>query len=277
MTSKYIDIHTHVNLAAFAEDWKEVCDRTLAAGVAFINVGTQLDTATRAIEIAHTYESGVYAVVGLHPVHTSKSFHDAQEFTDMEKGFTSRGEVFDMARYRELAQDPKVVAIGECGLDYFRTEEDTVEKQKQAFVAQIELANEVRKPLMLHIRSGKEKNAYGDAADILQAHAKVLGNVHFFAGTYEDAKPFLDMGFTISFTGVITFARNYDDVIRSVPLETLHAETDAPYVSPVPYRGTRNEPVRVIEVVKKIAEIRGEDEEVVIRQLRENAVKMFGV
>ncbi len=278
--TRYIDIHTHVNLAAFADDWKEVCDRALAGGVALCNVGTQLDTATRAVEIARAYESGVYAVVGLHPVHTSKSYHDTQEFTDVEKGFTSRGETFDAKKYAELAEDTHVVAIGECGLDYFRTEPESVGKQKTAFIEQIELANRVQKPLMLHIRNGdmsNGKNAYRDAVEILKTHAKVVGNVHFFAGTYEDAKLFLDRGFTISFTGVITFARNYDEVIRAVPLDMLHAETDAPYVSPVPYRGTRNEPIRVIEVVKKIAEIRGEDEEKVTLQLRENARRMFGV
>ena len=253
METTYIDIHTHLNLAAFKDDWKEVCDRALDARVALMNVGTQLDTATRAVEIARTYESGVYAVVGLHPVHTDKSYHDAQEFTDLTKGFTSRGEIFNEASYLALAEDLKVVAIGECGLDYYRTEEGSREKQKTAFIEQIELANKVGKPLMLHIRPGETQgvgmDAYRDAAEILKIHTKVVGNVHFFAGTYADAKPYLDMGFTISFTGVITFARNYDEVIRSVPLDMLHAETDAPYVTPVPYRGTRNEPMHVIEVV----------------------------
>jgi len=278
--TRYIDIHTHVNLAAFKDDWKEVCDRALAGGVALCNVGTQLDTATRAVEIAHAYEKGVYAIVGLHPVHTAKSYHDPKEFTDMETGFTSRGEVFDERKYELLARDEKVVAIGECGLDYFRGDEGDSEKQKSAFIEQIELANKVQKPLMLHIRNGdmsSGKNAYRDAVEILKTHAKVVGDVHFFAGTYEDAKPYLALGFSISFTGVITFARDYDEVIRAVPLDMLHAETDAPYVSPVPYRGTRNEPVRVIEVVKKIAEIRGEDEEKVTLQLRENARRMFSV
>lgn len=275
--SRYVDIHTHVNLAAFADDWKEVCERAQSASVSFLNVGTQRDTSARAVEIAHAYDGGVYAVVGLHPVHTSRSFHDAQEFTDVEKGFVSRGEIFDAEHYRELARDVKTVAIGECGLDYMRLEEDVYEKQREAFVAQIQLANEVQKPLMLHVRSSAEKNAYRDAVAIVREYATVPGNVHFFAGTYEDAKEYLSLGFTVSFTGVITFARTYDDVIRNIPLDMLHAETDAPYVTPVPHRGTRNEPIRVVEVVKKIAEIRGEDEEKVALQLRQNALRLFGI
>ena len=273
----YIDIHTHVNLAAFSLDWKEVTDRMLEAGVGCINVGTQRDTTERAIEIAHEYEQGVYAIAGLHPVHTSRSYHDPKEFTDVEKGFTSRGEVFDAALYTKLAADPKVVAIGECGLDYVRLEEGTKELQKKAFIEQIELANAVGKPLMLHVRSGESDNAYQDAYDILRSHAKVLGNVHFFAGTYEEAKMFWDIGYTTSFTGVITFARDYDEIIKNAPLSMLHAETDAPYVTPVPHRGKRNEPLFVIEVVKKIAEIRGENEEAVASALRENARRMFGI
>ncbi len=279
MNYKYVDIHTHVNLAAFADDWRDVTDRALAAGVAHINVGTQADTARRAVEIAEAYESGVYAVGGLHPVHTAKSFHDAQELGESEdaKGFTSRGEQFDAAAYKALAAHEKVVAIGECGLDYYRLEEDTLAQQKEAFIAQIELANELQKPLMLHIRPGTGGDAYLDAWEILKAHAKVPGNVHFFAGTENDAKRFFDIGYTISFTGVITFTHDYDDVVRSAPLSMIHAETDAPYVTPAPHRGKRNEPLFVREVVSKIAEIRGEDEERVRTQLRENARTLFGV
>ncbi len=274
---RYIDIHTHVNLAAFKDDWREVCDRALEAGVALMNVGTQQDTAKSAVEIARAYESGVYAIIGLHPVHTSKSYHDAQEFTDVEKGFTSRGEVFESSFYRELARDEKVVAIGECGLDYVRLESGSRELQEKAFIEQIELANEIGKPLMLHVRSGETANAYRDARALIKQYAKVPGNVHFFAGTYDEAKLFWDIGYTTSFTGVITFARSYDEVIKNAPLEMLHAETDAPYVTPVPHRGKRNEPLFVIEVVKKISEIRGEKESSVSEVLRENARRMFGI
>lgn len=107
---------------------------------------------------------------------------------------------------------------------------------------------------MLHIRNNpesKELNAYSDALEILKEHAKVKGDVHFFAGTLEDAKMFVDFGFTLSFTGVVTFTHDYDEVVRQTPLDMIMSETDSPYITPVPYRGKRNEPVYVIEVVKK--------------------------
>ncbi len=277
----YIDIHTHVNLAAFANDQDVVTKRALTAGVAHINVGTQRDTSQAAVTLAEQYEVGVYATVGLHPVHTGRSFHDAQELeTDSGvdvKGFTSRGEEFDYDFYNALARHEKVVAIGECGLDYYRLDADTQAKQKEAFSAQIALANEVGKPLMLHIRPGTGGDAYLDAWEMIKSEATVLGNVHFFAGTPKDAQRFFDSGFTVSFTGVITFTHDYDEVVAYAPLDMLHAETDAPYVTPVPLRGTRNEPVNVQEVVKKIAEIKKTDIEIVRQTLRANARRVFGV
>ena len=125
---------------------------------------------------------------------------------------------------------------------------------------------------MLHIRQ-----AYDDALEVIKSHAKVRGDTHFFAGSWDTAKKFLDLGFTLSFTGVITFTHDYDEVIKNTPLDMLLSETDAPYVTPVPHRGKRNEPAYVIEVVRKIAEIRGQDVEMVRAQLIENAVRVFSV
>ena len=131
---------------------------------------------------------------------------------------------------------------------------------------------------MLHIRdAGGSMGAYEDALAVLKVHAKVLGNVHFFAGTYEIAKQFWEMGFTTSFTGVITFANQYDETIQNAPIEMLHAETDAPYVSPTPFRGQRNEPLHVREVYARIAELRGEDADVVRIALLQNATRLFGI
>ncbi len=275
MTFKYIDVHTHVNLSAYDADRDVVETNTLAEGIAHINVGTQKDTSAKAVELAEKYD-GVYASIGVHPVHTSKSYHDPQELGEEGKEFVSRGEVFDSAYYRTLAQHKKVVAIGECGLDYFRVEKETKAVQEEAFIAQIALANELEKPLMLHIRpSDGQMDAYDDAIAILRREAKVFGNVHFFAGTYEVAKQFWEMGYTTSFTGVITFASQYDEVVQKAPLEMLHAETDAPYVTPKPFRGQRNEPRHVREVYQRIAILRGEDEEMVRLTLLKNAKRVF--
>lgn len=311
MNFKYIDIHSHVNFKAFDEDRDAVIRRALDAGVAVINVGTQIDTSRKAVEMAHEYD-GVYAIIGLHPIHTGASYHDTKELGEEGKaftqsvdvgdlalprtksasptftaGFTSRGEVFNYEEYKKLIADPKVVAIGECGLDYYRCTPETIAKQKEAFIAQIKLANEFGKPLMLHIRNNPEDktlNAYMDALEILKEHldgeslpAGRRGDVHFFAGTLEDAKAFNDFGFTLSFTGVVTFTHDYDEVVRQTPLEMIMSETDSPYITPVPYRGKRNEPVYVTEVVKKIAEIKGLGVDQVAEQLMTNAKRVFGL
>ncbi len=285
MSFKYIDTHSHVNINAFKDDWRKVVSRCQDEGVIMINVGTQQDTSKKAVDLALEADN-CFAIVGLHPVHTSASYHDEQELGENMKGFTSRGEEFDANFYRELAKNKKVVAIGECGLDYYRLEKDTKLVQEKAFIAQIELANELGLPLMIHTRDAKGNsasakanagvgNVYDDTYEILKTYAKVPGNIHFYAGNWEQAKKFFDIGFSVSFTGVITFAKDYEEVVRNAPLDMMHAETDCPYVAPVPYRGKRCEPWMVKEVYKKIAEIRGEDEEKVRSQLLENARQLY--
>ena len=275
---KYFDAHTHTNFVAYDEDRDAVITRAADAGVGMNVVGTQLDTSRSAIELAQMHEN-VWATIGLHPVHTSKSYHDTKELGEGGKEFTSRGEVFDMDAYAEIGKDPKVIAVGECGLDYYRLESDTKKVQQDAFIQQIELANMLGKPLMLHIRNGADAsaNAYIDSIELLKAHAKVRGDVHFFAGDWGVARQFLDLGFTLSFTGVLTFTHDYDEVVRNAPADMLLSETDAPYITPVPYRGKRNEPAYVTEVVKAIAGIRGQDIEDTAAVLLANARRVFGI
>lgn len=288
-TPHLFDVHTHTQFAAYADDKDAVIQRALDAGVWMVNVGTQQDTSSAAVETAHQYPEGVYATVGLHPVHTEKSYHDAQELgapifgaDTSEKdvahvwGFTSRGEEFDFEYYKKLAQDPKVVAIGECGLDYYRLGEETKGRQKDAFLKQIALAQDVRKPLMIHCR-----NAFADLIDTLVSCRMSLvsrpGIVHFFAGTVDDAKRLLDLGFSFSFGGVITFARDYDEVVRYIQIERIVLETDAPYITPVPYRGRRNEPAYIMETAKKLAELKTLSYETTAHQTAENAKTLFGL
>jgi TatD DNase family protein len=285
---KYFDAHTHTNFVAYDEDRDEVMQRSFEAGVGMNVVGTQIDTSRSALALAQKYDN-VWATIGLHPTHTSKSFHDTKElgpsFADASKGkegFMSRGEIFDAKAYEALGKNPKVIAIGECGLDYYRLEADTKKMQEDVFVQQIELANTLGKPLMLHIRPalrslGEVGNAYEDSIEILKSHAKVRGDVHFFAGDWDIARQFLDLGFTLSFTGVVTFTHDYDEVVRNAPLDMILAETDAPYITPVPYRGQRNEPAYVTKVVEALAAIRGEDGDMVRAQLMANAGRVFGV
>jgi TatD DNase family protein len=273
---RFFDVHTHTHFAAFGGETDVVIQRALDAGVWMVNVGTQKNTSEKAIEVANKYSEGVYATIGLHPIHTEKSYHDSQELGDSEdaKGFTSRGEDFDYDIYKKLVQDSKVVAIGECGLDYYRLSEETKEKQKDAFLKQTELSYEVKKPLMIHCR-----NAFNDLIEILNTNHSALnaipGIVHFFSGTVDDAKKLLHLGFSFSFGGVITFARDYDEVIKRIPLDRIVLETDAPYVTPVPYRGKRNEPAYVIEVAKKLAELKNVSVDEIAEKTTQNAVSIF--
>lgn len=253
---KYIDIHCHLNLPEFDLDMVDVISRAKEKEVGMIVVGVDKQSSEKAVKIAEANEN-IWAVVGLHP---------ADNLT----------EVFDYDFYKKLALHPKVVGIGETGLDYFHGKIEDRPKQVEVFEKQIALANEVKKPLMLHIRNGlKEGNAYVDAMEILKKHAKVHGNVHFFAGSLQDAHEFIKIGFKLSFTGVLTFARNYDEIIKNIPLNMIMSETDAPFVAPIPYRGQRNEPSYVIEVIHRIAEIRGESVDNVGKTLLENAKEIF--
>ena len=273
---KYIDTHAHLNLQQFDVDRVEVFAICVEQSVGMINIGTRKETSSLAVELANQYDN-VWAMVGIHPCSVIDVDPD-------DHGAKVAEPDFDYEFYKALALDPKTVGIGECGFDYFHNNDDTHKQQRDVFEAQIALANEVGKPLMLHLRSGTEpggRNAYDDALEILKNEAKVPGNAHFYAGTIEQAKQFFDIGYTISFTGVVTFPahkpgiEDYLEVVRYAPLDMIHAETDCPYVAPVPHRGQRCEPWMVEEVYKSIASIKGEDEEKVRAQLLENAQRLY--
>ena len=253
---KYIDIHSHLGFEDYGSDQKDVIKRMQEAEVGTIAVGADLASSTDAVKVA-TENENVWACIGMHPAHNLE-------------------EVFDEKNYEELVKNPKVVAIGECGLEYYKLEGDIEKikaKQKEDFIKQIKFAIKYDKPLMLHIR-----DAFDDAYEILKDYkGQVRGNLHFFTGKFAQAQKFIDLGFTISFTGLITYVQDFNKTIKNVPLESIQAETDAPYVSPVPHRGERNEPSYVIEVYKKIAEIRSEDPETVRLQLLENAKRVFEI
>jgi TatD DNase family protein len=274
-----IDIHAHVNFAAYDKDREDVISRSSNAGVWMINVGTQKDTSESAVELANKYD-GMYATAGMHPIHASGStYHDKNE---LKKDEFETPEL-TLEFIQEFAKNEKVVAIGECGLDYYRLEKPAQgglssgrEKQKESFLKQIHIANEVKKPLMLHVRGERDDDTpYNDALEILKSEAKVKGNFHFYAGSFEMAKKIWEYGFSTSFTGVITFARIYEKLIREVPIDMIMSETDCPYVAPQKYRGKRNEPLYVLEVVKKIADIRKMSLEDTQKALVDNAFKMF--
>ncbi len=278
MDLKLIDIHAHVNFNAFRLDGDEVVRRTLAEQVGMIMVGSQIDTSRRAVEYAKRYPEGVWAAVGLHPIHLVSFEVDASELGEMGNksvpGFQTRPEKFDHDTYLEIAKHEKTVAIGECGLDYYRVGQSHEEKtlQHNTLREQIRLAREVKKPLIIHCR-----NAYDDLYRILQEEqaGDVGGTIHFFVGSWDDAQKFLSLGFHLSFTGVITFARNYDEVVKNAPLNRIMVETDAPYVAPVPHRGKRNEPLYVKDIAIKVAELRGVSYEEIAHATTQNARVLF--
>jgi TatD DNase family protein len=256
---KYVDVHCHLNFPEYALDLEETLKRAREKEVGMIVVGVDFETSKEAIKLAEENEN-IWAIVGLHPANV-------------------HCEIFGYERYISLAENPKVVGIGECGFDFYRQGQAPFEVQKEVFIKHIEIANELKKPLMLHLRNGmqKDENAYDKALEILKGHAKVPGDAHFFAGTMEQGKKFLDLGFRLSFTGVITFVRDYDEIIKNIPLNMIMAETDSPYVTPVPYRGTRNEPAYITEVAQAIGAVRGEPQEKILPHLVDNAKELFSI
>jgi len=260
MSFQYIDIHSHQNDPVFDADRGEVFSRMAEANTAAIMVGTDKDMSQRAINCAEEY-SNVWATIGQHP--TDK--HD---------------EKFDDLWYREKVKHEKVVGIGECGLDYYRMRIDTKEerkRQRDLFLLQLELAIDAEKPLMIHCRDAHEETIEILTMYKKEAGEKLRGNIHFYSADWNTAKRYFALDFTISFTGVLTFARDYDEVVKFSPIDRIMAETDCPYVSPSPHRGKRNESSYVPLVVKKIAEIRGEDEAVISEKLLQNSIQRWGL
>ena len=281
-----IDTHAHLNFHDFKNDSTEVIKRALDENVWMINVGAERKTSERAVKMAEEYEEGVYSAVGLHPSHLVEQDVKYQENGEKVE-YKSKPEEFDYDFYLNLAKNKKVVGVGECGLDYFRNnDENFKEKQKEIFIKHIKLAKEVNKPIIIHyrdarppsLRSGVSGRAHDDLLEILRLEAKLpSGVMHFFTGTLEQAKKYIDLGFYISFSGVITFTNNYDEVIKNIPLEKILVETDCPYVAPVPHRGKRNEPAFVKHTAQKIADIRGISFEDVAEQTTKNARELFGI
>lgn len=267
------DSHCHPQMAQYDKDREDVLNRALNNGVFMICVGTDLETSKQAIELANKYsgppspgygEASMWASVGLHP-------ND------------NLNEKFEVEKYRELLKQEKVVAFGEIGLDYYRTEKLEDQKfQKERFIQQLELAKELKKPLILHCRdskAGSTGRAYPDIVEIIKNGNYDLngGVVHSYTGSLQEVKQFLDLGLYIGFNGIITFARQYDEIVREVPLDRILLETDAPFLTPEPYRGKRNEPAYVIEVAKKLAELKKESLEKVVEETTNNCKKLFNL
>jgi TatD DNase family protein len=273
-----IDTHAHVNFAAYRDDAEEVLKRSLDGGVFVVNVGSQYSTSRRAVEMAEKYETGVWAIVGLHPIHLVKRRVNPNDSVLNENDFETAGEVFDYLKYLELAKNSKVVAIGEMGLDYHHFEPgDDIEKLKQmqeeTFLQGIKLANEVGKPIMVHCW-----DAYDDLLEILKNNpVEKRGIIHSFVGGYKTARKFTELGYKIGLNGVVTYAEDFNRLIKEVDIKDMVFETDCPYLTPVPHKGERNEPLFVKLVAEKVAKIKEISTEEVFQITTQSAKKTFSL
>ena len=276
-----IDTHAHVNFRAYKDDAKEVLQRSLDNGVWVVNVGSQIDTSREAVELSGQFKEGVYAVVGLHPEHTHSQFVDEEE-----THFKTREEDFDEAAYAEIVISPKVVGVGECGLDYYRLPEDTAlhagvkQKQIEVFKKQIQFAKKYDKALVVHSRPEKGSDElYHDMLKVFEAEKvkEMRFVVHSYTQEPEFLEKFLELGAYISFNGIITFDKtgNMQKLVEACPLDRMLLETDCPYLTPVPNRGKRNEPDFVRFVASKAAEIKKIEIADLAKQTTENAEKLF--
>ncbi|GLJ04424.1 TatD family hydrolase [Bacillus sp. YKCMOAS1] len=251
------DTHAHLNAEQYKEDLEQVIERAKSEKVEkIVVVGFDRPTITRAMELIEEYDF-IYAAIGWHPV-------DAIDMTDE-----------DLAWIKDLSQHEKVVAIGEMGLDYY-WDKSPKDVQKEVFRRQIALAKEVNLPIVIHNRDATE-----DVVMILKEEgaAEVGGIMHCFTGSLETAKVCMDMNFYISFGGPVTFknAKKPKEVVKEIPSDRLLIETDCPYLTPVPFRGKRNEPSYVKYIAEQIAELREISFEELAELTTKNAKKVFRI
>ncbi|MEK7567848.1 MAG: TatD family hydrolase [Patescibacteria group bacterium] len=269
---KYIDAHAHIHGKDFDIDRDDVIARMKEKELGCITVGTSLEDSKKAVNLAQNNDN-IWATIGVHPTDTK--------------------DIFEENDFEELVKNEKVVAIGECGLDYYRgvksgelgvTSEEK-KRQKENFIRQIEFALKYDKPLMVHCRPSNNRgnDAHDDMISILNSYlvthnsATLRGVIHFFTGTREIAEKYFSLGFSVSIPGVVTFSNEVEEMVRALPIEKILAETDCPYATPVPFRGKRNEPIYVMETIKKIAEIKGFSLNELEKQLVSNVKKTFNI
>lgn len=276
----FFDTHAHVNFEAFSKDAEDVIQRALDGYVQMILVGTCRKTSQRALYLANKYQKGVYAAVGLHPSHIGSGLKEGDDYS-----FNSQDEDFSRDVYEQLAKFQKVIAIGEIGLDYYHLDEKQdifliKEKQKKAFLEQLLIARLKKLPVIIHCREAHEDllqliNNFRRENRTLFPQDTPWGVIHCFSGDEDLAWQYFSLGLLVSFNGLITFNHSWDDLIRRLPADKFLIETDCPFLTPVPFRGKRNEPILVKHVAARIAEIRSLNLERIAQITTENAKRLF--
>jgi TatD DNase family protein len=262
----FFDSHCHLTAEQFDADREAVIQRAIEVGVTgMLTLATDVESSRAVIALAEKYQ-GVYAAVGIHPESVKSA------------------EIQDLKLIRELAQHPKVVAIGEIGLDYY-WDRTTIDLQQTFFEKQLELAAELKLPVAIHDRDAhaavlqtlREWNVRRTVPNV-RNDVPLRGVLHAFSGSVEMAEQAFELGYVVSFGGPVTFKNNKDapGLVQALPLENILIETDSPYLAPQPYRGKRNEPRNVIRVAEKLAELKGLSTEQVATQTTKNAQALFG-
>lgn len=263
-----IDVHCHLNFHSFEKDYDQVIKQAFEAGVTkIINVGTKIDSSEKAVELAQKYDN-LYSIIGVHPHHADK----------LEKDW--------IQELQALAKKPKVIGIGEIGLDYFSYKSNDIvdpKLQKEVFIKQIELAYKLKLPLQIHNRQAGK-----DILDILIQNKSLIlnppGMFHCFAGSLEILKQVLDLGFYVGFDGNITYNglapgedTDLKTLVKYTPLDRIVVETDSPFLTPIPHRGSRNIPSYAIINAQFIAKIKEVSFETIETQTTQNAIKIFNL
>ncbi len=274
-----IDTHAHIQFDAYKTDREDVIKRCAEKNLILNLVGTQKDTSRKAVEMAEQHEN-MYASIGTHPIHLHSTHVDEEE-----SSFLSREEDFDEAYYTELVKSPKVIGIGECGLDLYHvpkdiSKEEVLSKQKKVFLAHVDFASKHDLPLVIHCR-----DAHDQMIEVLQSlNRPIVGTVHCYTSNWEHAQKYLNLGLFLGFTGVVTFPpkkldpgpqNNLLEVLEKMPIDRMVVETDSPYLAAQAYRGQRAEPWMVEEVVKKIALIRQISSDEMSKILLQNTLRLF--
>ena len=256
---KYFDTHAHLYMEDYDGDREELIEKLKQEKIGVVVIGVDKKTCLEAIALSNQHEN-VFATIGYHPKDSKEDFDESQ--------------------FIELIKNPKVVAVGECGLEFFRLGPDgekEKEKQIDLFKQQIDFAVKYEKPLVIHCRE-----AHAEVLEILKEKRALVGDklrgvIHFFSGNMDVAKQYIELDFYFSFGGVLTFTQGYDEVVKFLPLERILPETDAPFVAPVPYRGKRNNSLYIKEIVEKIAEIKQIDLNKVKEALLKNTYSFFSI